>query len=128
MNFEITSITQEHITDFWSAVDSVAREHQYLAFLEGPEIDTTIPYVSKNINENWPHFIAVNNGKIIGWCDISSQEPPVFAHTGTLDMGILKEYRGHGIGIALINAALAQAKQKGLARIELTVREKTYQR
>ena len=35
MKYEIVSIQEAHIQDFWSAVDSVARERKYLAFLEG---------------------------------------------------------------------------------------------
>ena len=70
MNFEIVPITEAHVNDFWSAVDSVAREHKYLSFLEGPPINTTQDFFLQNINGNWPHFVAIQNGKIIGWCDI----------------------------------------------------------
>jgi hypothetical protein len=50
MNFEIIPISEEHVNDFWSAVDSVAREHKYLAFLEGPPINTTKDFVLQNIS------------------------------------------------------------------------------
>lgn len=121
--FEIVPIAEKHIEGFWSAVDSVARERKYLAFLEGPPINTTVEFVKQNIAGNWPHFIAINQGKIIGWCDISPLDRPVFAHIGSLGIGILAPYRGQGLGKALINTALQQAKAKGLTRIELTVRE-----
>ena len=52
MNFEIVPITEDHIQGFWSAVDSVARERKYLAFLEGPSINTTKDFVLQNINRN----------------------------------------------------------------------------
>ena len=124
MNFEIVAITEDHIPGFWSAVDSVARERKYLAFLEGPPINTTKDFVLQNINGNWPHLIAVSDGKIIGWCDISPRDRPVFAHIGSLGIGVLPPCRGQGIGKALMDAALQKAKLKGLTRIELTVREK----
>ncbi len=54
MNFEIIPITEEHVEGFWAAVDSVARERKYLAFLEGPPINTTIDFILKNIRGNWP--------------------------------------------------------------------------
>ena len=123
MNFEIVPITEEHVKDFWSAVDSVAREHNDLAFLEGPPINTTNDFVLQNINGNWPHLVAIHNGKIIGWCDISALDRPVFAHIGSLGIGVLAPYRGQGVGKALMTAALQKAKLKGLTRIELTVRE-----
>lgn len=123
MNFEIIPITEDHIQGFWSAVDSVARERKYLAFLEGPPINTTKDFVLQNIKGNWPHFIAMSEGKIIGWCDISALDRPVFAHIGSLGIGVSAPYRGQGVGKALMSAALQKAKQKGLTRIELTVRE-----
>ncbi|CAM4429571.1 MAG: Mycothiol acetyltransferase [Legionella sp.] len=123
MIVEITSITTEHIEGFWSAVDSVARERKYLAFLEGPPIHITRDFVLQNIEGNWPHFIAVCEGRVIGWCDISSLDRPVFAHIGSLGIGVLAAYRGQGIGKKLMQAAIQQAEQKGLTRIELTVRE-----
>lgn len=41
MKFEIVPIQEKHIEDFWSAVDSVARERNYLTSLEGPPIQST---------------------------------------------------------------------------------------
>lgn len=124
MKFEIIPITEEHIEGFWTAVDNVARERKYLAFLEGPPISMTKDFVLQNIRGNWPHFVAVKDEKIIGWCDISALDRPVFAHIGSLGIGVLAPYRGKGVGTALIMRALQEAKKKGLTRIELTVREK----
>jgi ribosomal protein S18 acetylase RimI-like enzyme len=124
IDVEIIPITEEHIEGFWFAVDSVAREHDYLAFLEGPPINTTRDFVLGNIEGNWPHFIAVSDGHIIGWCDISALDRPVFAHIGSLGIGLIAPYRGLGIGKQLLQTAIQKAEQKGLTRIELTVREK----
>lgn len=123
MNYEIVSIKEEHIQGFWSAIDSVAREKKYLAFLEGPPIESTRNFVLDQINNNWPQLVALNDGQVIGWCDISPLDRPVFDHIGSLGIGIIADYRGMGIGRALMKAALQQAQQKGLTRIELTVRE-----
>ena len=84
MKFDIVPIEEKHIEGFWHAVDSVARERKYLAFLEGPPIHTTRSFVQSNINGGWPHFVALSEDKIIGWCDITSLDRPVFAHVGSL--------------------------------------------
>lgn len=123
MKYEIVAIEEQHINGFWSAVDIVAREHKYLAFLEGPPIETTREFVLDHINNKWPQLVALHEGKVIGWCDISSLDRPVFAHIGSLGVGVIDGYRGMGVGRALMKAALAEAKQIGLTRIELTVRE-----
>lgn len=92
--------------------------------MEGPPIDTTRDFVLQNIEGGWPHFIAVCEGQVIGWCDISSLYRPVFSHIGSLGMGIIFGYRGLGVGKKLLHAAIQKAQEKGLTRIELTVREK----
>lgn len=123
MNFNIVPIEEKHIEGFWHAVDSVARERKYLAFLEGPPIHTTKSFIQNNINDGCPHFVALSEERIIGWCDITSLGRPVFNHVGSLGIGVLANYRGQGVGGALIRAALQQAKIKGLTRIELSVFE-----
>ncbi|MBA3535201.1 MAG: GNAT family N-acetyltransferase [Tatlockia sp.] len=123
MEFEIIPIEEKHIVDFWSAVDSVARERKFLAFLEGPAIESTREFVLEHIRDDWPQVVAIANDKLVGWCDISSLDRPVFAHIGSLGIGVLAAFRGQGIGESLISSALQKARVKGLTRIELTVRE-----
>jgi RimJ/RimL family protein N-acetyltransferase len=123
MKVNILPITEAHIEGFWAALDSVAREHQYLAFLKAPPLSASREWVSNNLRENWPHVVAIHEGKVIGWCDITGLDRLVFAHRGVLGIGILAPYRGQGIGEALIQKALQLAQHKGLTRIELTVRE-----
>ena len=63
MKYEIIPIQESHIEGFWSAVDSVARERKYLAFLEGPPIQLTRDFVLDQINNNWPQLVAFHTGK-----------------------------------------------------------------
>ncbi|MCW8397971.1 GNAT family N-acetyltransferase [Legionella sp. PATHC038] len=126
MQFTIVPIQEKHIEAFWNAVDSVARERKFLAFLEGPPIKLTRDFVLEHIKEGWPQVVAMHEDQVIGWCDISPLDRPVFAHVGALGIGVLAPYRGQGIGEKLLSTALQMAKLKGLTRIELTVREHNY--
>ncbi|MCH9689189.1 MAG: GNAT family N-acetyltransferase [Gammaproteobacteria bacterium] len=123
MNFNVVPIEEEHIEAFWEALDSVARERKYLTFFEGPPIETTRYFVRNMLKDNWPQVVALDKGRVIGWCDIQSLNRPIFPHVGELAMGVVASHRGHGVGTALIKAALEKAKKKGLTRIELAVRE-----
>ena len=123
MNYQIIPITEQYIESFRQAVGSVAREKKFLAFLDAPSKEMSEAFVLKNIKNSWPHVIAVLDDTVIGWCDITSLNRPVFSHVGSLGIGVLKDFRGHGIGKALMKTALELASQKGLTRIELTVRE-----
>jgi ribosomal protein S18 acetylase RimI-like enzyme len=123
-NYTIVPILEDHIKEYNSAVDKVARERKYLAFLVGPTIEMSRSFVQENIKENWPHVVAtIKDEKVVGWCDISSVHRQVAEHVGSLGIGVLEEYRGIGIGEALMLAALQRAKDKGLTRVQLTVRE-----
>ncbi|KTC90575.1 GNAT family N-acetyltransferase [Fluoribacter dumoffii] len=123
MQFTVLPIQEKHIDSFWNAVDSVARERKFLAFLEGPPIASTRSFVLDHIKNNWPQVVALHEEQVIGWCDISPLDRPVFAHVGSLGIGVLAPFRGQGVGEALLSMALQMAREKGLTRIELTVRE-----
>ena len=118
----IVPIAEEHIRGYHEAVDSVARERKYLAFLEALPLEKSALFVRENLEQRNPHVVALLAGKVIGWCDICPIGRPVYAHGGVLGMGIIAEHRGRGIGEALMRAALDQARERGLTRVELTVR------
>jgi ribosomal protein S18 acetylase RimI-like enzyme len=118
----IVPIGEEHIDGFRAAVDSVARERRYLALLAAPPEADTRKYVRDNIAQRAPHFVALADDKVVGWCDVAVRPRPTQRHSGILGMGVIREYRGKGIGRALLQATLASARAGGLRRIELTVR------
>ena len=118
----VVPIAEEHIEGFTAALDSVARERRYLARFEAPAAEDVRKYVRENIAKRVPHFVAVGDGSVIGWCDIARKPQPAFAHSGVLGMGVVSDFRGQGIGRALLNATLQAAKSIGISRIELTVR------
>lgn len=122
-NYQIVPMSEQYIESFREAVGSVARERRYLAFLDAPSLEMAQAFVMENLRENWPHIVAVSEGKVIGWCDITSFHRPIFAHSGVLGIGVLAPFRGQGIGEALMQAAIEKARHRGLTRIELTVRE-----
>ena len=121
---EIVPIAQGHIDGFHRALDLVARERRYLAFLEAPPIEATRTFVLDNIKRGHPQFVAVSaNSEVVGWCDVMPMNRPTQAHRGVFGVGLLPQFRGQGIGAKLIQSALAAAQAYGLHRVELTVRE-----
>jgi ribosomal protein S18 acetylase RimI-like enzyme len=121
---EIVPIAQGHIDGFHRALDIVARERRYLAFLEAPPIESTRAFVLGNIKRGHPQFVAVSaDGEVVGWCDVTPMSMPSQAHRGVFGLGLLPQFRGQGIGTKLTKKALAAARAFGLHRAELTVRE-----
>jgi ribosomal protein S18 acetylase RimI-like enzyme len=122
MTYSIIPIAERHIVGFHAALDSVARERLYLAFLQAPSLETTHSFVRANIREGHPQFVAEVDGAVVGWCDVIRSDRPVFRHCGFLGIGLMAQYRGLGIGRALMSATVNAALACGISRIELTVR------
>src|SRR6476659_2722254 len=99
---EIVPITESHIESFHRTLDFVARERRYLAFLEGPPIESMRAFVLGNIEQGYPQLVAVSGGEVVGWCDVLRRERPIYAHAGVLGMGLLPPFRRRGIGSELI--------------------------
>jgi RimJ/RimL family protein N-acetyltransferase len=121
VDVQIEPFREVHIRSFHEAVDMVAREKSFLARTEAPPIEETEKLVRENIHSKSAYYVAVVSGQVIGWCLIVQNPREVFSHCGTLGMGVVKDFRGKGIGSSLIKAALSKAKANGMERVELEV-------
>ena len=120
----IVPIAEEHIPGFRAAVDVVARERKYLAFLQAPPLEDVTRFVLANIEHGYPQFVVLSAGTVAGWCDvIPNRSRVIYSHCGTLGVGLLPEFRGRGIGRQLMQRTIDAAFAFGLTRTELTVRE-----
>ena len=123
MNYQIVPIAQQHIKAFNNAVGIVAREKKYLAFLDAPSLESTVDFVYRNIDADYPHLVVMADEELVGWCDIIPYIQEASSHVGVLGIGLLPEYRGMGIGKELMLSTIAKAQNKGITRVELSVRE-----
>ncbi|GAA5174545.1 GNAT family protein [Niveibacterium umoris] len=122
MSVSIESIRAEDIVAFRMAVDSVAREGRFLASYEAPSLEAVERFVHTNLEHGYPQIVALADGALVGWCDITPEGRPLKRHVGLLGMGVVAAWRGRGVGNALLNEALTRAAQAGFLRIELSVR------
>jgi RimJ/RimL family protein N-acetyltransferase len=123
MTIDIIPIREELIDEFHACLDIVCRERRYLAFLQAPPIESTRAFVRNNIARGRPQLVAAEDGRVVGWCDVSPHDRPTMQHCGVLGMGLLPAWRGRGLGRRLLEAALAAARAAGFSRVELTVRD-----
>jgi RimJ/RimL family protein N-acetyltransferase len=122
MSIAIAEVREEHIESCHAALDVVAREHKYLAFLEAPPIEASRAFIGTSIAQRHPHCVALEGDRVVGWCDITPRDRATTRHSGVLGMGILPEWRGRGLGRALIERTLEAARAFPLVRVELAVR------
>ncbi len=123
MEYTVAPLTEEHIAGYRAAFDQVAQEHRFLDYLEAPSAAAVQKFVAGNIENKVPQFVALDGTAVVGWCVIVPKVKPIYQHAAVLGMGIVEGWRGRGIGTALVTAALVAARQRGLKRIELQVRE-----
>jgi RimJ/RimL family protein N-acetyltransferase len=119
----IADIQRKQLRDFYLVLDAVCRERKYLAWTEAPPFRDVKAFVLNSMAKGNPQVVALDNGKVVGWCDITPQSRRTTKHCGSLGMGLVRDYRNKGIGTQLIYAALQRAKAHGLYRVELEVFE-----
>ncbi len=81
----------------------------------------TTDFVVNNIKNGYAQFVALEEGNVIGFCDITPCNRPGFGHSGSVGMGVLQEWRQQGLGRMLLEACIQKSIENGLTRIELEV-------
>jgi len=117
---EIRPIAIDDAASFREALDAVCRERRYLHSLAAPPLEKAREFIGKNIEKDHAQFVAVEQDKIVGWCDITPGSQGE-AHVGKLGMGVLKSHRGQGLGRKLLEATLAKTRRQAFEKIELSV-------
>jgi hypothetical protein len=51
-------------------------------------------YLCTALRQGAIRFVAEDDGRVVGWCDITPRQQPGCSHIGQLSMGLLHEYRG----------------------------------
>ena len=67
------------------------------------------------------HLVAASGERVIGNLSISRDHHPATRHVATLGMFVAADWRGRGVGSALMAEALTWARAAGVERVELTV-------
>lgn len=91
---------------------------------EAPPLPQVEEYISRMNRAKNPFFLAAagqQGEEIVAWCDIKRATTLALAHSGTLGMGVRRDFRRRGIGRAIAQAALEAAWAQGFERVELMV-------
>jgi ribosomal protein S18 acetylase RimI-like enzyme len=122
MSLVISPSAELHFESWRQAVDTVAREKRYLAYLQAPPREQQLAFFRNIIRNDLCQFVALRDDTVVGWCDVLPTHGEARAHVGTLGIGVVPQARHIGIGAKLIEATVSKASTKGISRIELTVR------
>jgi RimJ/RimL family protein N-acetyltransferase len=118
---EIRTARESDADAIRAAVKAIAAEKWYLATIDGFSLEETRAFLRHIEEGNLLQVTAFAHTQVVGFCDISPNPAPGFMHVGRLGMGVLLEWRRHGVGRRLLQACLELAKNAGLEKVELEV-------
>ena len=121
MNIHLRKVQENDLLGFNEALNEVCAERKYLASINGFSIEMHWDFLCEVLLRGAPQIVALNDSKIIGWCDIRPRELEGFTHVGRLGMGVKKAYRRLGIGELLLDECLRDARSGGIEKVELEV-------
>ncbi|MCP5283764.1 MAG: GNAT family N-acetyltransferase [Burkholderiaceae bacterium] len=121
MPLTLEPLGEQHFERLHRLFDAVCRERRFMAFTDGGPQERAFAYYAGIVEAGHTHFVALDGEEVIGWCDVLPLMGQMRAHAGILGMAVSAGHRGHGVGKALIQAAIAGATERGFTRIELTV-------
>jgi ribosomal protein S18 acetylase RimI-like enzyme len=120
MAVTIRSVTLGDIPGLRDCVGAIAQERRFLAVTQPFTLQETALFVAGVIDHGNVQYVAEDDARIVGWCDVTPKRGHVHAHVGVLGMGVLAGYRGRGIGTRLIDGALRAARER-FEQVELSV-------
>ena len=121
MDVRIVPIDKRHVAGFREVLDAVARERRWLSMTEAPPLADVRRFVVGNLRSGAPQFVALDDGRVVGWCDVVPRPRETMRHTGVLGMGLAASHRGQGLGARLLATTLEAADAAGITRVELMV-------
>ena len=115
------------IKDFWELLNRLDTETDYMMYEPNErKAKTTVQELKLDIQDNVIQGfdflqVATENDKIVGYIRAERGKFERNFHTAYIVIGILKKYRGKGIGTTFFNNLDLWAKTNNIVRLELTV-------
>ena len=115
---EIRPARQEDITGVIGVVRAVAEEADHaVAARLAEQVSRDDVLLRHNEEESRVFFVATVDGDAVGWLHVEALKYPRMDHTAELTVGVLEEYRGSGLGSALMDCGLDWARERGYLKI-----------
>ena len=115
---QIRPARQDDLTGIVGAIRQVAEEGSYIvAESVAQEVDHEVALLRHNELESRMFFVATVEEEVVGWLHLRAPELDKLAHTAEVTVGVLEEYRDHGIGSRLLDRGLEWARERGYEKV-----------
>ncbi|WP_257297642.1 GNAT family N-acetyltransferase [Haloarchaeobius sp. FL176] len=99
-------------------VETIAAEDAYaVARRLADQVAREDVLLRHNESGNRVFFVATVNDEAVGWLHVEAISSPMMDHTAELTVGVLEEYRGHGLGSTLMERGLHWAREQDLLKV-----------
>lgn len=78
-------------------------------------------YFRRTWTDEQASIVAVRGDRVIGHLSVAREDSPVTRHVASLGMAVAPEWRGRGVGSALLADAIRWARQFGVEKLALSV-------
>ncbi len=107
--------------DLSGLVDAIREALADRAYIEGETVADIVEsedvLLRHNDVQKRVFFVATVGGDVIGWIHLNAPNIEMLEHTGELTLGIIDEYRGHGIGTELHDRGVDWALENGFEKL-----------
>lgn len=109
---------QEDLSGIVGAIRRIAEKQTYLvAESVAEQLDYEGVLVRHNDVETRMFFVATVDDDVVGWAHLEAPELEKLSHAAELTVGVLEEYRRHGIGSRLLHRSLEWAATHGYQKV-----------
>jgi ribosomal protein S18 acetylase RimI-like enzyme len=122
VEFSIRPAREADLAGLVGVIRQVARDRTYIeAETVADVIDHEEVLLRHDEIEERMFFVACVDGEVVGWVHLHVPELEKLHHTAELTVGVLEEYRGHGVGGHLLQRGLEWGGSNGLEKIYQSV-------
>ena len=124
MKMEYRKLSVDEAEQFWSLMNQLDYETKYMLYEPG-ERAKNLSIIESVIRESVEGkdflLVAETDHKLIGYISAQKGNLNRIAHSAYIVVGILKDYRGKGIGTEFLKRLNVWAEENKVVRLELTV-------
>ena len=110
----IIEANSNHLLNYHQIYNQISNEGLYFIDQQSIPFETFSSHYLSCLEKSHLHYFALVNNLIVGWVEVDP-------YIKKLGIGIIKEFRGIGIGSLLMEHCLSQCNKLNISPISLTV-------
>ncbi|PYZ94618.1 GNAT family N-acetyltransferase [Salipaludibacillus keqinensis] len=118
----IRKVSKSDLEQLKSLLETIDKESQFMLYEAGERMISTnqAETMIESLSGHSAFFVAEEDNQLVGYLIALGNKTNKTRHRAYLVLGVLKRFKGRGIGTELMDEAEDWAVQQGVTRLELT--------